>query len=242
MSDVIFNDESLAPMAAQTTSYTNDEYSANRVIISSRVSTFEKLIRDCGFPDEIVTKSLYIHKQMCDHVRAENESYIARHGPGVEKKLTYRGNNTQMLIFFCIMCAHYEFNLKPDPKEIAKRCGIRANQMTKAFGMCRESKTGYRPVNTTTDPLDLTSQYYYWLKLPIGNYHAVEKMVKDVLQKCPDLIEEHPGTVAGTILVVYCKDRGIKFDGVSPVEKITEVARCSSIKTMVGRIETIYNS
>lgn len=220
--------------------FVSDEYTGNRVLNGNRMSTFEARARDCGYPDNITEKALEIHQQMCDHVSLSNKEHIERHGFCVEKKLVFRKNNTQMLIFSCIAFAHYEFGLQPILEELARRCKVKSKDIPKAFSLSCESSTGYHPINTTTDPFDMLPKYYLWLKLPNNNYHFVEEMAKRILKKDPNLLENHPGTVSGAILAVYCNNRGIHFDGgISAADKIVEIASCPSIKNMMTRVEKL---
>lgn len=152
---------------------------------------------------------------------------------------TKRGKRRKKLLFYCIFNAYNMLGQPQDPKFIAELVDISPTEMTKAFSMCSEIQTNYRPPNIHKTPLDFLPQHIQRVGLDSTCTDDIMALGSEVLLKDPELYEHYPQVVAAGILLYYLTINGISVDK----KKFAELFRRSemTIVKMFKRISQVHN-
>ena len=125
---------------------------------------------------------------------------------------TRRGRRRRKVVFYCVFQAYKETGLPKDPKELALKMGIDPNEISKAFSMCSETETGYRPEPRKSTPLEFIPIYYPFTGLTDDGMSKVRALTREILEKDSDLSDQFPQTVAAAILIYYMNINGVQYD------------------------------
>ncbi len=150
-----------------------------------------------------------------------------------------RGKRRKKIVFFCIYQAYKNFDIPCDPKVIAKIVNIETKEITKAFSLCSETETGYRPTPRRYTPVDFIPVYFPLTNLTSDNMQNIIELTKEILEKSEDLYDAFPQTVAASILMYYMKINGVEYD--KSFAKSVEKSEVTLIE-MSRKISDIHNS
>lgn len=153
---------------------------------------------------------------------------------------TKRGKRRKKLLFYCIFNAYLSLKQSKDPKYVAELVGIAPTEMSKAFSMCSESQTNYRPPSVFHSPIDFIPEYHRKVGLDESCLDSVLDLAKTILKKDPDLNENYPQVVAAGILLYYMTINGVSVNK----KEFSKLVRRSemTISKMYKRISYIHNS
>ena len=154
---------------------------------------------------------------------------------------TKRGRRRKKLLFYCIFNAYKELGHPQDPKLIAELVGISATEMTKAFSMCSELQTNYKPSSVFYSPLDYISiEFLEEVGLDEQCLDDILKLGQSILEKDPDLYENYPQVVAAGIILYYMTINGatVNKKEFARVVKRSEM----TISKCLKRISQVHNS
>lgn len=205
--------------------YSSDTFSKKHGPVPKQRKSFVEEIKKMSLPDDVKNRAIKIYFSM-------NIS-------------THRAKKLKKVIFCCTFAAFHELGQKPDPKLVAKICGISEKEMGDALKICRENITGYRFPDTNTSPLDLLPNYYIDLGLNPCNYHLLEAMSKRILEskEAYEILDMTPQNVAAALLQYFIEINGITFEGQDTKEKIAKIVNISNmtITNIVTKITIIDN-
>lgn len=153
---------------------------------------------------------------------------------------TKRGRRRKKLLFYCIFNAYNQIGQPQDPKFIAELVGISHTEMTKAFSMCSELQTNYKPNTTFHSPLEFVEQYHEQIGLDPKCLPDVLVLGTEILKKDPDLNENYPQVVAAGILLYYMTINGASINK----KEFSKIVRRSemTISKVLKRIVHVHNN
>ena len=152
---------------------------------------------------------------------------------------TKRGKRRKKLLFYCVLNAYNTLGQPQDPKLIAELVGISPTEMTKAFSMCSQAQTSYKPLTTFRSPLDFIPSHIELVGLNSDCIPDVIKLGTEILERDSELAEHYPQVVAAGILLYYMTINGATINK----KKFAETFRRSemTINKMFKHISQIHN-
>lgn len=169
-----------------------------------------------------------------DEVKTEAERIFQR----LETN-TKRGKRRKKLLFYCVFHAYSSLGPSKDPKAIAELVGISSTEMSKAFSMCSESQTNYKPPTAFHSPLEFIPEYLQLIGLDPICLGSIIDIANDILSKDPELAENYPQVVAAGILLYYMTINGVIINK----KEFAKMVRRSemTISKIYKRISQIHN-
>lgn len=152
-----------------------------------------------------------------------------------------RGKKRTQLIFYCVYCAHLEFDIDVNPIQLGATFGLTQGEVQRCDSLFSPLQTGYRPRSTLTSPLRYLPDYCTQMALTDEAVTDITQLAADVLQKDPSLLQENPQTVAAGILKYYTETNGIFNDDPQKLSKVTGRSNVT-IEGIYKRIAAVDNS
>jgi transcription initiation factor TFIIIB Brf1 subunit/transcription initiation factor TFIIB len=145
-----------------------------------------------------------------------------------------RGRRRKRIIFYCLYKAFHNLHRTKDPKQIAELVHIHPSETSKAFIQCSEEMINFHT------PFDFIGTIVESVGLDPNCIPDIENMLKEILEKDPELQEFYPQVVSAATVLFYIITQGCV---VNKREFSKRVKRSEmTINKVFKRIWKVYNS
>lgn len=153
----------------------------------------------------------------------------------------HRSKIRNQMLFFCVYNAHIELDRDVNPVQLGKMFGLTAGDVQRCDSIFSPLQTGYEPPSKITTPTEYLPGFCEKMGISSEATNNIIKLANNILNKDPDLREQHPQTVAAGILKYYTYINGITTDDPYKINKVTDRSPVT-INTVFKRISNIDNN